>query len=114
VSSIFGMNTADIRNQKYTQWVFWAAAIPLTLLVVLASLWGADALPSLSGALERSGKGVVVVGDGEVERNEMELELEEQYESRERAFYRERERGLSYTGTEGDRFESMRRRRRGS
>jgi hypothetical protein len=55
------MNTADIRDQSTTQWAYWAAAIPLTLIVVVASLWGADALPSLTGALGRN-RGLAVMG----------------------------------------------------
>jgi hypothetical protein len=56
------MNTADIRSQSTTQWAFWAVAIPLTLIVVIASLWGADALPSLTGALGRN-RGVALQGE---------------------------------------------------
>ncbi|KAL8987816.1 MAG: hypothetical protein Q9169_008650, partial [Polycauliona sp. 2 TL-2023] len=32
VSSFFGMNTSDIRSMSRPQWVFWAAAIPLTTI----------------------------------------------------------------------------------
>lgn len=46
VSSILGMNTTDIRNTDNGQWVFWAASIPLTALVLLASLYGAGLLTS--------------------------------------------------------------------
>ena len=33
VASIFGMNTSDVRNMDQDQWVYWAAALPLLLLV---------------------------------------------------------------------------------
>ena len=38
VSSIFGMNTSDIRNTDTHQWIFWACVIPLTIAVMLLSL----------------------------------------------------------------------------
>ena len=38
VSSVFGMNTRDIRDLDRGQWVFWASAIPLTLLVIIVSI----------------------------------------------------------------------------
>ena len=34
VSSIFGMNTYDIRNMGTRQWLFWATAVPVTVLVI--------------------------------------------------------------------------------
>lgn len=34
VASVFGMNTSDIRNLGQNQWVFWATAIPFTILVL--------------------------------------------------------------------------------
>ncbi|KIX02903.1 uncharacterized protein Z518_08846 [Rhinocladiella mackenziei CBS 650.93] len=39
VTGFMGMNTADIRNQESGQWVFWAAAIPLTFVVVALTVW---------------------------------------------------------------------------
>ncbi|KAL8768292.1 MAG: hypothetical protein Q9209_005431 [Squamulea sp. 1 TL-2023] len=39
VSSFFGMNTTDIRDTKFPQWVFWVSALPLTILVVITSLF---------------------------------------------------------------------------
>jgi hypothetical protein len=39
VSSIFGMNTADIRDTELGQWAYWAAALPLTLTVIVVGLW---------------------------------------------------------------------------
>lgn len=39
VASIFGMNTQDVRNLKTGQWVYWVSAIPLTIAVVLGSMW---------------------------------------------------------------------------
>jgi hypothetical protein len=46
VSSYLGMNTSDIRDMNSKQWVFWAAAIPLTVAVLfLARLW---AFPGLA------------------------------------------------------------------
>lgn len=42
VSSLFGMNTGDIRTLEKGQWIFWAVAIPLTVIVIVLSLWYAD------------------------------------------------------------------------
>jgi hypothetical protein len=36
VASYLGMNTADIRDMKSRQWVFWAASIPLFLVTGVA------------------------------------------------------------------------------
>jgi len=38
VSSIFGMNTSDIRDLEQGQWLYWATAIPVTLGVILLGL----------------------------------------------------------------------------
>lgn len=45
VASVFGMNTQDIRNLESSQWIFWTVAMPLTGLVVIASLFFAGILP---------------------------------------------------------------------
>lgn len=39
ISSIFGMNTSDVRDMDYGQWLYWAVAIPVTLLIVVIGLW---------------------------------------------------------------------------
>lgn len=44
VSGFMGMNTADIRDMPHRQWVFWAAGIPLTILIILLGLIGAGEL----------------------------------------------------------------------
>jgi hypothetical protein len=41
VASVLGMNTNDIRNMEKTQWVFWAAAVPLTAVIIVVSLFAA-------------------------------------------------------------------------
>ncbi|CAG8980228.1 hypothetical protein HYALB_00013306 [Hymenoscyphus albidus] len=38
VSSFFGMNTVDIRNQSASQWIFWAVAVPVTAAVMTIAL----------------------------------------------------------------------------
>jgi hypothetical protein len=38
ISSIFGMNTFDIRNMGQSQWLYWAVAIPFTLLIIFLTL----------------------------------------------------------------------------
>ncbi|KAI4111204.1 MAG: hypothetical protein LQ339_000665 [Xanthoria mediterranea] len=47
VSSFFGMNTTDIRDTKFPQWIFWVSAVPLTVLVVILSLFVAQQLEPL-------------------------------------------------------------------
>lgn len=48
VASYLGMNTSDIRDMQTKQWVFWAVAIPLTVVVlILARLWAGPAWPQL-------------------------------------------------------------------
>lgn len=44
VCSFLGMNTADVRNMSGGQTIFWAAALPLTLVVVLIALLVTDEL----------------------------------------------------------------------
>lgn len=39
VSSIFGMNSSDIRDMEAGQWLYWATAIPVTILVIVLGLW---------------------------------------------------------------------------
>ncbi|KAH6648167.1 hypothetical protein BKA67DRAFT_409341 [Truncatella angustata] len=39
ISSIFGMNTSDIANLEMSQWIYWATALPVTLLVIVGGLW---------------------------------------------------------------------------
>lgn len=38
------MNTIDVRDMNYNQWLFWATAIPVTVVVVVVSLIGAGVL----------------------------------------------------------------------
>jgi hypothetical protein len=39
VSSIFGMNTSDIRELEAGQWAYWAVAVPVTIGVIVLGLW---------------------------------------------------------------------------
>lgn len=39
IAGIFGMNTTDVRDMDQSQWVFWAVALPVTLLVIVVGLW---------------------------------------------------------------------------
>ncbi len=38
VASVFGMNSADIRDMDAGQWVYWATALPVTAVVMLLGL----------------------------------------------------------------------------
>lgn len=43
VASILGMNTSDVRDMDYEQWIFWATSVPLlALLVFLCLLWAGE------------------------------------------------------------------------
>ncbi|EGR51556.1 uncharacterized protein TRIREDRAFT_45688, partial [Trichoderma reesei QM6a] len=44
ISSIFGMNTNDIRNMNFDQWLYWAVALPVTIIIIIAGLWWMDEL----------------------------------------------------------------------
>ncbi|KAH8905061.1 hypothetical protein BR93DRAFT_945996 [Coniochaeta sp. PMI_546] len=39
VAGIFGMNTADVRDMDFDQWLYWATAVPVTVAVILLGLW---------------------------------------------------------------------------
>ena len=43
VAGILGMNTNDVRNMHINQWVFWATALPLTVIVItLCLIWAGE------------------------------------------------------------------------
>lgn len=44
VASILGMNTRDVRSMHQQQWVFWVVAVPLTVMVIIGSLYAAGSL----------------------------------------------------------------------
>ncbi|VBB79618.1 Putative protein of unknown function [Podospora comata] len=39
IASIFGMNSADVRDMEVGQWAYWVTAVPVTVGVVLMGLW---------------------------------------------------------------------------
>lgn len=39
VAGIFGMNTADVRDMDFNQWLYWVTAVPVTVAVILLGLW---------------------------------------------------------------------------
>jgi hypothetical protein len=39
VASVFGINTSDIRDMDEGQWLYWAVAVPVTVLVIVIGLW---------------------------------------------------------------------------
>ncbi|MCJ1334652.1 hypothetical protein MMC10_011364 [Thelotrema lepadinum] len=43
VAGIFGMNTNDMRNLQQNQWIFWAVATPLSVVVIIVGLlWAGE------------------------------------------------------------------------
>ncbi|KAF4997797.1 hypothetical protein FGRMN_3635 [Fusarium graminum] len=66
VSSIFGMNTTDVRDMNYSQWLYWVVAIPLTIIVIIVGLWFMGELGNLiQWMIGRSGEGVSGVYGGQ-------------------------------------------------
>jgi hypothetical protein len=53
ISSIFGMNTVDIRDMSVGQWAYWATALPVTTLILIVGLWWLGNLGSAIGWLGR-------------------------------------------------------------
>ncbi|KAI2633689.1 hypothetical protein GGS26DRAFT_56879 [Hypomontagnella submonticulosa] len=47
ISSIFGMNSSDVRDMELGQWAYWAAALPTTVAVILLGLWWMGELHNL-------------------------------------------------------------------
>ena len=39
ISSIFGMNSSDVRDMDAGQWLYWVVALPSTLLIIVIGLW---------------------------------------------------------------------------
>ncbi|KAK8069876.1 Mg2+ transporter [Apiospora phragmitis] len=63
ISSIFGMNTSDIANLELSQWVYWATALPVTVMVIVFGLWWMGELRNLvNWVLGRRGDGYGSVG----------------------------------------------------
>ncbi|KAF5699192.1 hypothetical protein FMUND_14865 [Fusarium mundagurra] len=59
VSSFFGMNTTDVRDMNYSQWLYWLVAIPVTVLVIVLGLWVLEELGNLARWLfKRPRKGI--------------------------------------------------------
>ncbi|KAF4125467.1 Mg2+ and Co2+ transporter CorA [Geosmithia morbida] len=57
VSSIFGMNTKDVRDMEWSQSIYWAVAIPVTALVIFLGLL-------MTGELEKVARWTTGVADG--------------------------------------------------
>ncbi|KAK7423282.1 hypothetical protein QQX98_001072 [Neonectria punicea] len=53
VSSIFGMNTTDVRDMESSQWLYWVVALPLTLFVIGVGLWWMGELGNIARWLMR-------------------------------------------------------------
>lgn len=49
ISSIFGMNTSDIRDLDAGQWLYWAVALPVTFGIIVIGLWWMGELGSMVG-----------------------------------------------------------------
>ncbi|CAM1507046.1 Fc.00g066870.m01.CDS01 [Cosmosporella sp. VM-42] len=48
ISSIFGMNTTDVRDMESGQWLYWVVALPVTVAVIIGGLWGMGELGNLT------------------------------------------------------------------
>lgn len=95
VSSIFGMNTSDIRDMEVGQWAYWAVAIPVTAAVLFlgflftgdlgtAFRWvsrinGSSKLPALGSGTEKwrvGGTGRTALGSSPQDRLYSETETD--------------------------------------
>lgn len=47
ISSIFGMNSSDLRDMAQGQWLYWAVALPVTFGTILVGLWWMNELGNL-------------------------------------------------------------------
>ncbi|KAI0852613.1 hypothetical protein F5Y00DRAFT_176805 [Daldinia vernicosa] len=47
ISSIFGMNSSDVRDMDLGQWAYWATALPTTIAVIIIGLWWMGELHNL-------------------------------------------------------------------
>ncbi|KAM3447968.1 hypothetical protein MY3296_008246 [Beauveria thailandica] len=76
VASVFGMNTSDVRDMDYSQWLFWVVALPVTILVIVVGLWWMNELGNvvrwLSGRQPDAG-GSVMTGFGGVTAEPVEV-----------------------------------------
>jgi len=55
VSSIFGMNTSDVRDMEQSQWLYWVVALPVTAFVFVAAM-------GMTGDLARLARWVMSLG----------------------------------------------------
>ncbi len=39
IAGIFGMNTIEIRDMPYKQWLYWVVALPVTICTIVIGLW---------------------------------------------------------------------------
>ncbi|GKT54745.1 Mg2+ transporter [Colletotrichum tofieldiae] len=62
VSSIFGMNSSDIRDMKDGQWLYWATAIPVTILTIVLGLWWMGEMGHLCNWVVRKMQGDETLG----------------------------------------------------
>jgi hypothetical protein len=74
VASILGMNTFDVRNMTVNQWVFWATALPLMVLIItLCLIWAGELKNFWEGFTKLWGgngrKGYVMMDEGFEKRN---------------------------------------------
>src|SRR4051794_31540599 len=61
------MNTADVRDMSFDQWLYWVTAVPVTIIVIVVGLWWMGELRNAFGWLPWVGKrndGYTVVPSG--------------------------------------------------
>ena len=60
------MNTADVRDMHFDQWLYWIIAVPVTITVILIGLWWMGELRNAFSWLPWVGKrdGYAVIGGG--------------------------------------------------
>ncbi|TQV97268.1 Mg2+ transporter [Cordyceps javanica] len=93
VAGIFGMNTSDVRDMNYSQWLFWVVALPVTILVIVVGLWWMNELGNVmrwltgqqpsGGAAANTGYGGVTAEPAEIRYySDMEDDKQRRYSTR--------------------------------
>lgn len=100
VSGIFGMNTNDVRNMDQDQWLYWAVALPVTLLTILGGLWWMGELNNLFRWVTRRESIRNIPTAQEKRKRPIYIGSDSSSESASRSRIRDRRRRRSYSPTD--------------
>lgn len=89
IAGIFGMNTSDVRDMDYSQWLFWVVALPVTVLVIVVGLWWMNELGNVMRWLTGQSGASIKTGYGGVTAEPVEIQYySDMEESRSRLYSR--------------------------